>query len=252
MPPLRTIFKKEIIAEFVVPKKDSKRVIIVMDGMPSVPAKRSLLEFYAKKGFWVFHPRFRGSWESKGKFLRKSPHHDILDMIGELPRGFKDLWSGKIFKLNPRKLFLFGGSFSGPAALLCAPDPRVTKVVIAAPVIDWRVESRIEPLSKLERFVRAAFGEGYRFTKKDWQKLKSGKFYNPWVEQERIPGEKILIFHAQDDDVVPYRPTLRFAENTGSKLILFKRGGHFGSGSLMKPKFYNYVRSFLAKAAERR
>ncbi|MEK7212119.1 MAG: hypothetical protein AAB686_00385, partial [Patescibacteria group bacterium] len=88
----RTRFKKEIVAEFLPPlgrKPKKNRVIILCGGHPGTPSKPQIVEFWAKKGYWVFNPRYRGSWESSGTFLKYSPEKDILDVIGELPKGFR-------------------------------------------------------------------------------------------------------------------------------------------------------------------
>src|SRR3989338_6543892 len=108
---LRTRFKKDIVTEFMVPSRPSKKVIIFAHGMPGLPCGERVMEFWSKKGFWVFSPRYRGTWESGGEFLRKSPHLDILDVIDELPKGFADLWTGQKLKVNSQQLFVMGGSF---------------------------------------------------------------------------------------------------------------------------------------------
>jgi hypothetical protein len=48
----RTRFKKEIVAEFLPPAHPRKkqRIIILCDGMPSVPRKQPLMTFLAGKG----------------------------------------------------------------------------------------------------------------------------------------------------------------------------------------------------------
>ena len=139
---LRTRFKKEIVTEFLPPRKKSSKVIILCSGMPSVPYKPDLMEFFSKKGYWVFYPRYRGSWESGGQFLKISPHQDIIDVIDSLPKGFKDAWGGKIYKVRPSKICLFGGSFGGPAAILASLDKRVNKVIAVSPVVDWKAPSK--------------------------------------------------------------------------------------------------------------
>src|SRR5215472_977306 len=67
----RTRFKQDIIAEFVDPSRPQKKqkLIILCDGMPSMPSKQPLAEFLAAKGFWVIYPRYHGAWESGGEFL---------------------------------------------------------------------------------------------------------------------------------------------------------------------------------------
>ena len=79
----RTRFKKDIVAEFLPPSRKLKKqkVIIICDGMPSIPSKQLLMKFLSKKGYWVIFPRYRGAWESDGEFLDKSPHEYIIDII---------------------------------------------------------------------------------------------------------------------------------------------------------------------------
>lgn len=230
----RTIFKKEIISEFLPPEHKNKtnKVLILCQGMPSSPFKKEVLELFSKKGFWVFFPRYRGSWESKGKFLKKSPHLDILDIINQLPRGFKNSQTGKILKIKPDKIFVLGSSFGGPAAILASKDKRVGRAVCLAPVIDWTLRKKGNSLEG--KFVKEYFTGAYRFDQKDWQKLSRGNFYNPIDEIRSIKGEKIFIIHAKNDKVVPYRPALDFSKLTGSKFKLLPKGEHLGMAFLLE------------------
>ena|SRR5579864_2037839 len=162
----RTRFKREIVAEFLPPARKTRkqRVIILCDGMPSIPRKQPLMEFLAGKGFWVFYPRWRGAWESGGQFLEKPPEQDISDVIDELPRGFKEAAFGKRFKLAPDEIFVIGGSFGGAAAILSSLDPRVTRVVANCPVVDWKVldqeQEKETSNPSYPDYVREAFGNG--------------------------------------------------------------------------------------------
>ncbi len=144
----RTRFKKEIVAEFQPPIRPLKKqkIIILCDGMPSMPRKQQLMAFLAAKGYWVFYPRYRGSWESGGKFLQQSPHKDILDVIDELPKGVRELAFGQRFALSPDAIFVIGGSFGGAAAILASLDDRVKKVIANCPVVDWAILSKEEKL----------------------------------------------------------------------------------------------------------
>lgn len=243
---LRTRFKKDIVAEFMPPSRPSNRAIIFCKGMPGLPRFPEVLKFWSKKGFWVFFPRYRGTWESGGEFLRRSPHEDILDIIDELPKGFVDLWSGKRYKVRPSKLYILGGSFGGPAAILCSRDPRVTKAVAFAPVIDWKAPSKDEPMDRLGTFLPKGFGNGYRFSKRNWNRLSRNEFYSPVKEADSIEGKKLLIFHAKDDASVPYSYTKKFAKETGATLVTLRTGGHFGFSKSIEPNMYEHVRKFLS------
>lgn len=240
----RTRFAKDIVAEFLPPRRPSRKVIIFCSGMPNLPKKDALLRFFAAKGYWVFTPRYRGSWESEGEFLKVSPHQDVLDIIDRLPRGFKDLETGRNLRVKPQNLFVIGSSFGGPAALLVSRDPRVTKVVAISPVIDWRYP-RTPELRKYMSYVHQSFGGAYRGLAKNYHRLSGGKFYNPITNLTKIAGEKIYLIHAQDDRVCSIVPVRRFARLTGCQLTVLQHGGHLGARYLLKPNFYRKVVRFL-------
>jgi pimeloyl-ACP methyl ester carboxylesterase len=236
----RTRFASDIVAEFLPPARATKKqkVIILCDGMPGLPRKQPLAEFLARKGFWVVYPRYRGAWESDGVFLARSPHLDILDVIGELPNGLRDIAFGKRFALSPGQIFIIGGSFGGPAAILCSLDPRVTRVVANCPVVDWSILAASERVESSNpsyvAYIREAFGNGYRLTSKNWDKLHTGTFYNPIHHVREIDPTKIMMFHAQDDPSVPWRTVARFARLTGARLKLLKRGGHISTDGTVR------------------
>jgi dipeptidyl aminopeptidase/acylaminoacyl peptidase len=242
---LRTRFAKDIVTEFAVPSRPSRKVIILCGGMPSIPCKDRIIEFFAKKGYWAFYPRYRGTWESAGTFLAKSPEQDILDIIDQLPKGFTSIWEKRDFKLQPDKLFVIGISFGGPAAILTSRDPRVTKSISIAGVTDWRAESKIEPMHLLEKIVREGYGGAYRFSHRRWQQLSKGAFYNPIDQANSINPEKLFLLHAKDDDLVPYRSVKQFSRITKTHLWTFNRGGHLSSAILMRPSIYKKISKFL-------
>lgn len=252
---LRTRIGKDIVAEFLPPASYWKRkkgkiykdkVIILADGMPSVPSKRGLIEYLSKKGYWVFHPRYRGSWESGGVFLKDSPHKDIALVIDTVSFGkIKNLWDQSLLRVRPSQIILMGSSFGGPAVLLNAADARIRKVIAFSPVIDWKVNSKVEPIHKLARFMKEAFVMGYRTHPTAWKRIQSGTFYNPIAEAKKLPGEKILIVHAKDDDIVHFRPAVKFTTVSRATMYLDARGGHMGLSTLMKPKYWKRVEKFL-------
>lgn len=245
---LRTRFKKEIVAEFLPPSRPSTRVVIFCSGMPGVPSNTTLLEYYARKGYWVFAPRYRGSWESDGSFLKISPERDVLDVLDELPKGFVSFSDGKTYRVNPTRVVLIGSSFGGPAALLASRDPRVHKVITVSAVVDWTAPSKAEPLDPFYHFVRNAFGNGYRMTQKDWNKLKTGTFYNPAVHTDELDGRKIFMIHARDDKILLPAPVQTFAKLVHCELVMLKRGGHLSSSqTLMNPTINRKIQHFLRR-----
>lgn len=246
----RARFKKEIVAEFLPPARSGKKqkVIVLCDGMPGIPRKQPLMEFLSQKGYWVFYPRYRGAWESDGKFLERSPHQDILDVIEELPRGFREIAFGQRFSVAASHVFVIGGSFGGAVAILCSLDSRVTKVVANCAVVDWSILPQEEPTEtsnpNYAAYIREAFGQGYRLSDKNWRKLRSGNFFNPWRHIREITPSKILMFHCKDDPHVPYSSARRFAQQTGVRLKSFQRGGHASTERMVRRHWTEIERFF--------
>ena len=243
----RTRFAKDIVAEFLPPSRKAKkdRVIILCSGLPTPPYKNGQLEFFSKKGFWVIFPRYRGTWESDGNFLDISPEQDILDVIDSLNKPFYEVWDKTKYRINAKEIYIIGTSFGGPAAILGSLNKKVSKVIAVSPVIDWRQDSKVEPMPKLKAAVREGFGKAYRFSDKRWSQLTQGKFYNPVDQQHKIDGSKILLIHAKDDQFCYYSESKNFSEATGAKLITLPRGGHLGTSLLTKPRFYKIFKKFI-------
>ena len=248
----RTRFKKDIVAEFLPPARPGKKqkVIVLCDGMPSIPRKQSLMEFLSGKGFWVFYPRYRGAWESGGQFLQRSPHEDILDVIDSLAKPVVEVTFGQRFRVAADRVFVIGGSFGGAAAILCSLDERVEKVVANCPVVDWAILPRSEKAEtsnpSYAAYIREAFGNAYRLSDRNWKKLRSGSFYSPSHHVREIKPSKLFMFHAHDDPYVPYSSVKRFADRTGVRLKSFRRGGHLSTEYIVR-KFWPQIREFFEK-----
>jgi pimeloyl-ACP methyl ester carboxylesterase len=246
----RTRFKGEIVTEFLPPVRAGKtqKAVILCDGMPSIPRKQPLAEFLSRKGYWAFYPRYRGAWESGGAFLEKSPHEDILDVIGELSKEFRELAFGRRFRLRVDELFVIGGSFGGPAAILSSLDPRVKRAVANCPVVDWAIlrqsEKKESSNASYSAYIREAFGNGYRLSDRNWEKLHGGQFYNPVSHAREVTASKVLMFHAQDDPFVPYRSVEKFAKLTGVRLKLLRRGGHLSTDWIVR-KYWPQIKEFF-------
>lgn len=248
----RTRISKDIVVEFLPPARRSRRekVIVLCDGMPSIPRKQGLAGFLADKGFWVFYPRYRGAWESGGQFLARSPHEDILNVITALKEPISEVTFRKRFRVSAAEIFVIGGSFGGAAAILCSLDVRVKKVIANCPVVDWSTLPHSEGAETSNpsyvAYIGEAFGRAYRLSERNWKKLRSGTFYNPSHHAAEITPGKVLIFHAKDDPYVPYSSVKRFAEKTGVALKSFARGGHIGTEYIVR-RYWRQIESFFEK-----
>jgi pimeloyl-ACP methyl ester carboxylesterase len=246
----RTRFKDEIVAEFLppVPPREKAPVIIVCDGMPVIPIYQGFCEFLAGQGFWVVYPRWRGSWESGGEFMARSPVEDVLDVIDELPNGLVEIAFGRHFAVEPDEIYVIGESFSGAAAILASLDARVTKVVANCPVTDWSILDHSEQMEtanlNFAAYVREAFGHAYRVSDENWSKLRGGNFFSPWAQRAEFKPGKVLIIHAKDDIYVRYAPSERFARATGVQLHTIEQGGHLSAEWVVK-KYWEEIKKFF-------
>ncbi|PLX26467.1 hypothetical protein C0581_04350 [Candidatus Parcubacteria bacterium] len=241
----RTKFKNGIVAEFLPPHKPSNKVIILCDGLPTLPAKKKLVQFLSKKNFWVFHIRYAGTWESDGAFLSHEPQKDIDQILTEISQGFTSVWTNEEFVIHPDKVFVMGSSFGGTTALMSSLNTKIDKVIALCPPVDWSNQEETEPLSEIKKIIHDGYGGGYRFSDADWDKLESGTFFNPVNHTEEFDAQKILIMHAKDDKVVSYAPVEKFAKHVGCTFISRKKDGHFSTSYIMKWCVWRKVRKFL-------
>lgn len=246
--PIRVRFAKDIVAEVMFPEKQTGKVAILASGLPSSPSKNKVLQFLAAQGYVAIFPRYRGTWESEGNFLEKSPALDIHDVILDIAKRkiIKDLFSGETKHVRVTVIHLFGSSFGGPAVLLNSHLPIVKKIIAISPVIDWKKDGEDEPFDFFVRFTKECFGDAFR-TKhpKDWQKLVKTDFYNPIQHTPSIEGKKIFIIHTKDDKVVPYQPLVQFVENTHSTYYLKPKGGHLSLSHLTHSFYWKKIIAFL-------
>ena len=213
-----------------------------------MPRKQPLAQFLSQKGYWVIYPRWRGAWESGGRFLEKSPAQDLSDIIDELPRKIREAAFGKTFALSPDRIFVIGGSFGGTAAILASLDQRIAKVIANCPVVDWSILPRGQKKEtsnpNYAAYIREAFGNGYRLSEKNWAKLGTGRFFNPARHVHELTASKILMFHAKDDPYIPWQSVESFASRSGIQLKLLARGGHLSTDYIVK-KYWAQIRRFF-------
>ncbi len=124
------------------------------------------------------------------------------------------------------------------------------RVIANCPVVDWsilRSALRAETTNQsYVAYLQEAFGQGYRLTEKNWNKLHTGTFFNPIHHVGEINASKVLMFHAKDDPSVPWRSVDRFAKKTGVKLKLLTRGGHLSTEYVVQ-KYWPEIKEFFER-----
>jgi len=220
---------KDIIFEFS-PSEENKGVVIVCDGLPSVPKQKEMISDFSSRGFFVIYPRYRGTWESDGEFLKESPAEDIKDVIDLIKTGkITELYADKEFEIENKNIYLMGSSFGGAVALSLAENEDVSKMVALSPVIDFsrhNNDGSEQDLIWLGGFIRKAFGQGYRFSDENWQKMTKGEIFNPPQKLDKEKSEKILVLYDKSDESIKSDKIEDYCSANNIKTIEIKDIGH--------------------------
>ncbi len=241
---------KDIIFEFS-PSEENKGVVIICDGLPSVPKQKELMLDFSNRGFFVIYPRYRGTWESGGEFLKESPAEDIKDVINLIKTGkISELYAGKEFEIKNKNISLIGSSFGGAIALSLADNEDVSKIVVLSPVVDFSKHNdnnNEQNLIWLGDFIKKAFGQGYRFNDENWQKMTKGEIFNPLQKLDKEKSKKILILYDKSDESIDYNKIENYSSKNGIKTIEVQNIGHL-SFSKLSEEMKNEISDWLLSA----
>ena len=93
-----------IFFEFVLQDRLAD-AIIILPGFPSGNDFNDLIKFFYDRGYHVFVPRYRGTYQSSGVFMSKNPVDDMMFFLEHLKDGeVKSLWDMKKreFRINKK------------------------------------------------------------------------------------------------------------------------------------------------------
>ncbi len=222
--PILKAYYDDMFFEFLVHgreegwKRDS---IVLLPGFPSSNNYDSEMRYLYSRGFNVFFPRYKGTYQSKGNgksgFLGSNIVQDLKEFISELKKGkAKSLWDNTLVEFSTDgKIILFGGSFSGAVACgLGAVDKDIRKIVLFSPVWDFKKHNESgdeQDLEKFLPFIKRAYKNLYRIGFENLSK-KMGEFKecSPEFYLNRLAGNEtgVLVFNDPEDKTVSIKHTL--------------------------------------------
>lgn len=222
-----------IFYEFVLQDRLAD-AIIILPGFPSRNDFKDLIKFFFERGYHVFVPRYRGSYQSSGIFLSKNPVDDLILFTEHLKKGeAKSLWDmeKKTFKIN--KKILLTESFGAPIALgLAAKSKEFSHVIVQAPIWDFVTHNRDkdeQDLAHLSDFVQRAYKNCYRFKLKNimrklWKfdELRP-EYYLPIANDSALP---VLAMHDTNDRMVAFKKTKEMSERMKRFTLIEHYLGH--------------------------
>ncbi len=229
----------EISFDFIIPKNYNGKLIIILPGLPEYPRPKEIMIKLADKGYSVIYPKYRGTFESKGSFLEKSPAYDILELIDYISHYGKiiDLFFMKEVRLNINEIIVLASSFGSSVGLhLAKLTNKVKKFVLIAPVIDFASHNNgnnEQDLENLGRFIKRGYPFIYRFKEGNYKRLLKGNIIPSALDKIKSYSGKIVIVHGEDDEVVSLKNSINFVSKFPSaELIKLKGKGHFSVSNI--------------------
>jgi len=244
---------EDIFFEFLIHKNPSQ-AIILLPGFPSSNNLDEIMRFFYSKGYNVFFPRFKGSYQSKGEFMKDNPVEDIHKFINFIKNGkAKSLWDLKYKSFKITEFVIITGSFGCPIACgLSTKNNLISKIILINPVWDFRKHNENkdeQDLNKLIKFVKNAYLNLYRikFSNLEYQMRKFKEIdFNFYSSKIHIP---ILVLYDPKDLTVSYKHTLNASKIIPLVTTLQHNMGHKFNKEIFE-RYWNNIHNFLISTDE--
>src|SRR3989344_9214400 len=227
-----------IFFEASFPQKSNGKTIIILPGLPEYPRPKKMMEDLSLKGYHVVYPRYSGTFESDGAFLKNSPSEDITSLLKELnKKDLIEIYAKGKMKIPCDKLIILATSFGGSVALEIASnkESKDKKFVIGCPVLDFKKhgDSGEQDLINLKRFLLEGFPNIYRFEEKDFDNLLEGNVISSSYNTKKFYGD-ITIIHGTKDEAISFNKVKEFSDLRKIKFLELEEEGHLSIEKLVK------------------
>lgn len=237
-----------LVFELGIPKKNNQKIIILLPGLPGFPNKQDFLKQLTKQGYITIYPRYRGTFESSGNFLSRSPAYDILELISLLKnkKEFIELYGKSKILVNYKEIIVLGSSFGGSISLhLSMLTKDVKKYIVIAPVLDFKRHnsmSKEQDLIAFGRFLIEAFPFVYRFKKKNYKKLIENKIIPSIFDNSPKLSGEIIVLHGDKDETVNIKNSKKLARlNKKIKFEVLDNMGHISFSDIGFEKMLKWL-----------
>ncbi len=221
--PILKSYYGDLFFEFLTHEEPSD-TILFLEGFPSSGSHNEMIKFLYDQGYNIFVPHYRGTYQSKGKFLSKNIVKDFVEFVREMKKEeATNLWDMSKVNFKIKDLIIIGGSFSGAVCCGLASEIEFNKMILFAPVLDFRrlnEKGDEENPNQLMPFVKRAYRNLIRFNFKDLSK-KISKYEETLPEHyESRLNLPTLILHDPNDKTVSIRLSKKLADKrTNVRLI---------------------------------
>lgn len=225
-----------IICEYLL-FSESDRALILLEGLPAVPQRTELMNALREKGCSIFYPRFRGTWESTGTFLEKSPVEDVLEVANYIHEGF----STESTRYQFSSICVLATSFAGAVALSLPKTEYIKKIVSLSPVFDF---TKVTNIYALKAHLLEAFTMAYRFEDSRWDTLLRNKILAPVLDFDPATTPQHLVLAGALDEQIPAQGLKTFCKGRSIRIKIFPDSEHLSYSKISK-EMLHYIFSFL-------
>ncbi|MEI7512838.1 MAG: alpha/beta hydrolase [Candidatus Uhrbacteria bacterium] len=218
------------IGDFLLAESKPKGIIILCEGMPALPERADLMNRFCRNGYHVFLPRYQGTWENSGTFLKHSPAKEIR----ELCKAINDSIQPSSKRIRSTHFILIGTSFGGSVAIDAADHPSVRRVIALSPVIDFAL---MPDLKTLGTHLKEFYPGAYRFEQKDWNKLLNGKLIQPLLKLSSPTRKKIQIILGGKDTTISPEQIKLLPITVQKQILTYPAVGHISFSKITEPIF---------------
>jgi hypothetical protein len=259
--PILKAYYKDMFFEFLVHGREEgwkRDVIVLLPGFPSSNKYDTEMKLLFQRGFNVFFPRYKGTYQSKGSgksgFLGENIVQDLKEFISELKKGkAKSLWDNNLVEFSVGgNIIIFGGSFSGAVACgLGAVDKDIRKIVLFSPVWDFKKHNESgdeQDLEKFIGFVKRTYKNLYRIGFENIsEEMSKFKECSPEFYLNRLAGNEtgVLVLHDPEDKTVSIKHTFDIIKkHPWIKLIKHSKGHDARNSGLIEERWLD-IAEFL-------
>ncbi len=244
--PILKAYYGDIFFEFINHKEPTD-TILYLEGFPSSGSHKKEIEFLYRKGYNIFVPHYKGTYQSRGKFLGGNIVYELKEFLDKLKMGSViNLWDMSEVNFKIKRLILFGGSFSGAICCGLSTLTKFDKIVLFAPVLDYlRLNEKGDEQDPdhMIPFVKRAYENLFRF---DFDKIveRMSKFKecspNYYLNKLKTP---VLILHDPTDKTVSIRMAKEFEKKLPNIKLIESSEGHKMDKTLEKE--WTKIKKFL-------
>lgn len=191
----------------------TKKLAILLPGLPYEPKKYDLVNQLNNADFDVAFIHYKGTWGSEGEFLAKPPQKEIDALIAMI----RDVGLNTILYTE---ISLLGTSFGGALALMITDVPIIRKIIVLSPVISYK---KVPGINTLQGYLSSNFPTQYTFRAERFSDLISDRICSP-VQGFGINPSKVMLMGGDKDTEIDIKEIENFGDQNKIHYLTFNVG----------------------------